>query len=171
MVKEKKIVCGICGKASYQYKDMVEDESVAICDTCIEYSPAEIEQKIKFKSLTENETVTQHLHTEIERLTLDEKRILLNELREKAFEDSRSATRRPYEVKAYYTIGDDFGYDYIYDISQTGAFLETFEEYPIGEEIVLTIPLSSQEKYVKVKGRVARIAEKGIGIEFVRDRA
>lgn len=168
MVKEKKIICSVCGKTSYQYKDMVEDESAAICDTCIEYSPSEIEQRLKFKSLAENETLMQHLHREIEKLSLDEKRILLKDLRDRAFEDGRVADRIPYEVKVYYTIGEDFGHDYIYDLSRTGAFLETFEEYPIGEEVTLTIPLLDQERHVKVRGRVARNAENGIGIAFDR---
>ncbi len=171
MVKETKIICSVCGKTSYQYKDMLEDESAAICDTCIDYSPSEMEQRLKFKTLTKNETVTQHLHREIGKLSLDEKRILLNDLRKNAFKEHRVTGRIPYEVKVYYTIGEDFGHDYIYDLSETGAFLETFEEYPIGEEVTLTIPLLNQEQHVKVKGRVARIAENGIGIEFDRRRS
>ncbi len=168
MAKKKKIKCGVCGKGSYKYKDTVEDESVAICDKCIEYSSKDIEQRSEEKNVTENETITHHLQMEIDRLPLDEKRVLLKELRDKAFEDNRANTRIPYEVKVHYTIQKDFGHDYIHDISHSGLFLETFEEYPIGEECLLSIPLSNQEQNVKVRGRVARVADNGVGIEFTK---
>ncbi len=169
MGKKKKIKCGVCGKASVKYKDIVEDESVAICDKCIEYSSNDIEQRSEEKTATENDTLTHHLNMEIARLSLDEKRILLKELRDRAFEDNRASTRIPYEVKIHYTIQEDFGHDYIQDISRSGVFLETFEEYPIGEECMLSIPLSNQEQLIKVRGRVARIADNGVGIEFIRN--
>ncbi len=82
-------------------------------------------------------------------------------------DEKRKDTRISCDVRAWYTSKENFGEEYIRNISLGGTFVETMEIFPIGQEINLSIPFSDQSKYVKVKGKVVRIEEEGIGVKFL----
>ncbi len=82
-------------------------------------------------------------------------------------DEKRKDTRISCDVKAWYTSEENFGEEYIKNISLGGTFVETMEIFPIGQEINLSIPFSDQSNYVKVKGTVVRIEEEGVGVKFL----
>jgi Tfp pilus assembly protein PilZ len=81
--------------------------------------------------------------------------------------EKRKDTRISCDVKAWYTSKDNFGREYIKNISLGGTFVETMEIFSIGQEISLSIPFTNNNKYVKVKGQVVRIEKEGIGVKFL----
>ncbi len=52
------------------------------------------------------------------------------------------------------------------DISLGGIFIETDEEFTVGQEISLSIPFTNQDHYIQVTGKVVRIEKGGVGIQF-----
>ena len=80
--------------------------------------------------------------------------------------ERRKHNRVSCNVDVGYTSEEMFGHDYITDISLGGVFIETFETFVPGRQIRLAIPFSKEEKYVKVTGRVVRIADNGVGVAF-----
>lgn len=54
------------------------------------------------------------------------------------------------------------------NLSLGGAFIETAAELPAGHVMKLTIPFTGHERYLIVKGRVVRVGENGLGIEFLK---
>ncbi|MDA8137182.1 MAG: PilZ domain-containing protein [Desulfobacteraceae bacterium] len=66
---------------------------------------------------------------------------------------------------------DDYHHAYagqIRNLGKGGAFVETeLEELPeIGQEVFLTIPYQEGTNFLIIKGRVAWIHEKGVGVCF-----
>ena len=53
------------------------------------------------------------------------------------------------------------------DISVGGVFIETWAPFSIGDELMLSIPLSNEEEQVKAQGRVVRTNRQGMGVEFI----
>jgi Tfp pilus assembly protein PilZ len=56
--------------------------------------------------------------------------------------------------------------DYILDISSVGVFIETKENFTIGQEMALTFKLPSYQQPLKLEASVAWIGHRGIGIKF-----
>ncbi len=82
--------------------------------------------------------------------------------------DNRESSRVGCDVKVGYTSQETFGQGYVNNLSAQGLFLETYEEFFIGQEIRFTIPYSNMEKHVKVKGKVVSIRDHGIGVAFLQ---
>jgi len=64
-------------------------------------------------------------------------------------------------------VADDRSFkSYIINISTLGAFIETNDQFTIGQEIEMTFKLPSYTKAFKLNGRISRSGPKGIGIKF-----
>lgn len=81
--------------------------------------------------------------------------------------EKRKHPRKTYDAKVNFTSDEKFGTEYIRDISLEGVFIETAEEFIMGQIVSLNIPYESIEKFVKIKGTVVRITPEGIGVEFL----
>lgn len=53
------------------------------------------------------------------------------------------------------------------DISVSGIFIETWHSFRIGDKLILRIPLFTDQEHIKVKGKVVRTDNQGVGIEFM----
>ncbi len=82
--------------------------------------------------------------------------------------EKRKHPRKTYDTKVNFTSEEKFGIEYIKDISVKGIFIETAEEFSIGQILNLSIPYANQERFIKVKGKVVRITPEGIGVEFLK---
>ena len=80
--------------------------------------------------------------------------------------EKRRHPRKPLRLNVKLTSGPFSGEEQARDISLGGIFVETAEELRPGEEIQLSIPFSNQELHIRLKGKVARKTEDGIGVEF-----
>ena len=82
--------------------------------------------------------------------------------------NTRKHDRRNYNADVVFSIDYNNYFGEIKDISLGGAFI-SFDTMPAvnpDDEVSLTIPYASQNKDITLKGRVARYAENGIGVEF-----
>ncbi|MFO8048297.1 MAG: PilZ domain-containing protein [Desulfosudaceae bacterium] len=80
--------------------------------------------------------------------------------------EKRKHPRKPVKLSVNLTCGKRSGEKQARDISLGGIFVETSEEIKPGEEIQLAIPFSNQDRQIRLKGRVARKTDDGIGVQF-----
>jgi|GEM_PF-2144318 len=80
--------------------------------------------------------------------------------------EKRQHPRKPLRLNVSVTRGDVSGTSMARDISLGGLFLETMEEMAPGQVLQLSIPFTNQDRQIKVKGKVVRMTEDGVGIEF-----
>ncbi len=81
--------------------------------------------------------------------------------------EKRKHARRPCSAPIEYDIQDQTYRNLSRDISAKGIYIETWDPFSVGEELTLNIPLSDDQEYVKVEGKVVRTDNQGIGIEFI----
>ena len=55
---------------------------------------------------------------------------------------------------------------YIIDIGAVGAFIESNDNFPMGQKILMALKLPVYPKAFQLKGRIARSGSKGIGVKF-----
>lgn len=55
----------------------------------------------------------------------------------------------------------------IHDISASGAFIETRENFTIGQRLTMTYKSPGNENPVKMKGVIIRVTPKGFGVKFI----
>ncbi|ABW66693.1 type IV pilus assembly PilZ [Desulfosudis oleivorans Hxd3] len=80
--------------------------------------------------------------------------------------DKRQHPRKPLRLNVSVTRGEVSGTSMARDISLGGLFLETIEEMAPGQVLQLSIPFTNQDRQIKVKGKVVRMTEDGVGVEF-----
>ena len=56
--------------------------------------------------------------------------------------------------------------DFITDINCWGVFIQSDKNVPVGESVLLTIPLHGEEQSIKVLGEVMWSGSQGMGIKF-----
>jgi Tfp pilus assembly protein PilZ len=120
----------------------------------------------KNESLQKNrQLVTARLFVLINQIDEEE---LLNLLKEffKGKKWVREYSRMPCYINVDFVVKDRVFNSYIRGISAGGVFIETSDSFSVGEEILLTFTLSSENVPFKVPSRIVRIAPTGIGVEF-----
>jgi len=55
---------------------------------------------------------------------------------------------------------------YIIDISKVGAFIESNDQFAVGQKITMSFKLPNYENAFQLDGRIARSGPKGIGVKF-----
>ena len=81
--------------------------------------------------------------------------------------EKRSYSRKPCFFPVYYATSDRAYQEFIQDISNSGAFVETRYLLSVGQNISITFSLPGSEKNIKMKGSIARVTPQGIGIAFI----
>lgn len=115
--------------------------------------------------------VTFRLFELITDMTFDEQLAILEELEKKKTRRTRRHKRRETNLTVYYATHDRAYRDTIQNISPTGVFIETQEPFEVGQEILLNFTPSRSADPIKVRGKVVRITDEGIGVKFVRPAA
>lgn len=96
----------------------------------------------------------------------DEMRQLLKYLEERKITDRRKYTRKDFFRIIDYTIEDRYYRDFINDISESGVFIGTSNEFSVGQEIIMTFFSPDHEKPFKIHGEIKHIHTDGIGVKF-----
>ncbi len=65
-----------------------------------------------------------------------------------------------------YATHDYTDMEYIQDINAWGVFIRTNKTISIGENISVTIPITNEQKSIKIIGEVVRASSQGIGVKF-----
>ena len=81
----------------------------------------------------------------------------------------RRHPRKKVRMSINYSCDGMAGEDRVRDISVGGIFIETTEEFYVGQVITISIPFTYLDRKIKIKGRVVRVSPDGIGIEFDRN--
>jgi Tfp pilus assembly protein PilZ len=81
--------------------------------------------------------------------------------------EKRSYPRKPCFFPVNYATSDRAYQEFIQNISNSGAFVETRHLLSIGQNISITFSLPGSQRNIKMKGSVARVAPQGIGIAFI----
>jgi Tfp pilus assembly protein PilZ len=80
--------------------------------------------------------------------------------------ERRQATRHTCKQEVGYAIQDLSYIDYIHDINAWGVFIQSKQPLPVGESILMTIPLLCDETSIKVVGEVVWSGPEGMGVRF-----
>lgn len=80
--------------------------------------------------------------------------------------ERRRATRHTCKQEVGYAIQDLSYIDYIHDINAWGVFIQSKQQLPVGDSILMTIPLLSDETSIKVVGEVVWSGPEGMGVRF-----
>lgn len=79
--------------------------------------------------------------------------------------------QRKYDRKDFlriidYTVKDRYYRDFIQDISEGGLFIETTNEFSVGQKILMTFASPDYQKPFKINGEVIHTHTDGIGVKF-----
>lgn len=80
--------------------------------------------------------------------------------------ERRQAARHACTHEVGYAIQDASFIDYIHDINAWGVFIQSEQQIPVGESILMTIPLFCDETSIKVVGEVVWSGPEGMGVRF-----
>ena len=82
------------------------------------------------------------------------------------YKNRRQHPRHQCSLKVGYATMDLSYIDFITDINCWGVFIQSDKNVPVGEAILLTIPLHGDEQSIKVLGEVMWSSPQGMGIKF-----
>jgi len=108
----------------------------------------------------------ERLFTIISDMSEKEQKELLKDLEGREIKKTRKHTRKECLITANYATKGRAYQNFIQDISTEGVFIETRESFAVGDEFLLTISYSNEQRPFKIEGEVARIDSKGVGIKF-----
>lgn len=110
--------------------------------------------------------VTDQLIARIKNMTLEKQALLLNDLDEGRDRKLRQHDRKTFFMIVDYIVGDRYFRDFIQDMSDTGVFIKTSQNIPLGKKILMTFMSPDNQKPFKIYGEVVRVTSEGIGIKF-----
>ncbi len=110
--------------------------------------------------------VTSHLINLIVKMPEDEQIELLNNLEEAQYKKERTHLRKQCNLNVRFFCQDREYSGLLQDISYTGGFIKTSDQFIEGQEISLIIPIANTHKNSVIAGNVTRIDPNGIGVKF-----
>ena len=111
-------------------------------------------------------SVTDRLISLILELSEDQQETLLKELELKLSKERRGHTRKPFVTVVDFASQGRAYREFIKDISGSGVYIQTSRPFSVGQEVVLTFQFPDSQKHVKITGRIARVNDAGIGVQF-----
>ncbi len=115
------------------------------------------------RNMSKND-LTELLISIVQVLPDEEQVILLKDLMSRCLK--RGNTRHPVFNKIDFSYRGKSYPGIIQDISTTGLFIETNQEFIKGREIIMKIPFHKSAKEILVRGEIIRITPHGIGVNF-----
>ncbi len=116
------------------------------------------------RSLSASEA-TSSLIKAVLQMSADEIISLLNDLERKGPENN-DEPRKDYCAEVTFSVEEKFYNGYIANINSSGVMIETNEDFISGQQLTLSFQLPNQSDYVKLTGRIFKIAKEGIDILF-----
>lgn len=127
------------------------------------------EEAFKTKK-TDNELSTNEVHRAILRkisgLSEEKMRQFLNYLDEDQIPEKRKYDRKDFIRIIDYTVGERYYRDFIQDISEGGLFIDTSNQFSVGQEILMTFVSPDYQKPFKINGKIIHTQTDGIGVKF-----
>jgi hypothetical protein len=113
--------------------------------------------------------VTHQLINLIMQMSLIEKKNLLEQLITDKARSKRQYSRTPYMRSAYFSVKNRVFNKNVKDFSRSGVFIEIGpgkHSYAVDDKVIISMEHPGTLKNIKASGRITRIAEDGIGVEF-----
>jgi len=79
----------------------------------------------------------------------------------------RSNNRKEYSTYVNFFLNDDSHWGLSRDISKSGMFIETYEPFPVNQEIKIFLPNPDNTKIIEVPAKITRTTPDGIGVVFM----
>ena len=118
------------------------------------------------KKTTGIPSITDRLISLVMEFSKEQQEALLEELESKLSKERRHNTRKPFMTVVDFASQDRVYREFVQDISGTGVYIQTSGSFSVGQDIVLTFSCPDSQKHVKITGRIARVADSGIGVQF-----
>jgi len=80
--------------------------------------------------------------------------------------DKRTKPRNPCLIPVNYTLKKRSFYSFILDINSFGAYIETSQPFPVGQQINLTFFNPFSHKYIDLAGQIIWSSAYAIGVRF-----
>ena len=110
------------------------------------------------------------LSQKIKKFSDDQKHDLVNFI--KSIENrggKRDTDRRYLKVSVDYSVKDKFYSDTLENISSGGAFIRTTRPIQVGDSTTMVAAIPGLDGNLKMKGKIIRRSEEGIGIKFFEE--
>jgi Tfp pilus assembly protein PilZ len=111
--------------------------------------------------------VTDQLIARIKRMTLENQAVLLKELDEGQDRKLRQHDRKTFFMIVDYIVEGRYFRDFIQDMSDTGVFIKTSQDVPLGRQILMTFMSPDNQQPFKINGEAVRVTSEGIGVKFI----
>ena len=100
------------------------------------------------------------------KLSPEQQTQVMNYVEELNAENKRIFVRKAHKIPISYATQNRIYADNIADISKSGLFIETNRPFNIGEEIMLSFNMHGYDRPFKIKGKIVRSNQQGMGVEF-----
>jgi hypothetical protein len=120
--------------------------------------------------LMDDSKLIEMLSRKIKELSNDQKLDVVNYV--KSLEKKggkRNSDRRYIKVTVDYSIKDNFYSDTLENISSGGAFIRTTRPIQVGDSTTMVASIPGIEGNTKLKGKIIRRSEEGVGVEFFEE--
>ena len=118
------------------------------------------------------DSVTIHLIKKLLDMSEEQQLSLLKQLDETSVMDQssndRDDTRKNFKETIHFTVKGRNYTGISEDISSGGMFIKTEDSFSVGQSIIINIPLTKKQKYIKVPAEIVRVMPEGIGVEFLK---
>jgi hypothetical protein len=124
----------------------------------------------KDKNLTDDSKLVEILGQKIKKFSDDQKHDVVNFI--KSIEKKggkRNTDRRYIKVSVDYSVKDKFYSDTLENISSGGAFIRTTRPIQVGDSTTMVASIPGIDGNVKMKGKIIRRSEEGVGVEFYEE--
>ena len=152
----------------YQKKNPLERESEFIYKLNA-YDQNTDERAFKLGK-TDRETDLNGIHAvilqKIKGLSEDKLQQLLKYLDEEQVPEKRKYGRKDFIRVIDYIVGDRYYRDFIQDMSEGGLFIETSNDFSVGQKIIMSFSSPDYQKPFKVHGEIIHVQTDGIGVKF-----
>jgi len=83
--------------------------------------------------------------------------------------EKRNTDRKYFKVSVDYSVKDRFYSDTLENISSGGAFIRTTKSINVGDATTMVASIPGMEGNIKMKGKIVRRTEEGVGVEFYEE--
>ncbi len=115
---------------------------------------------------SEISSVTDRLISLVMELSEEQQETLLEELELKLSKERRRHTRKFFITVVDFASQGRAYREFVQNIGRSGVYIQTSRSFSVRQDVVLTFPFPDSQRHVKITGRIARVADTGIGAQF-----
>jgi hypothetical protein len=120
--------------------------------------------------LMDDSKLVEMLTQKIKEFSADQKHDVVNYVKSLETKGGKRNTDRRYiKVTVDYSVNDRFYSDTLENISSGGAFIRTTRLIQVGDSTTMVASIPGIDGNIKMKGKIIRRSEDGVGIEFYEE--